>query len=115
MATLVIITHYRAELNLEKLGLPITAFISIKSFGQCCNEVRELLQNCPEIAECDRVTGNDHYLAKVVVTFVSHLEELVDRFIPYATVTTSIVLSTPVTRRTINADILHKNGGYKAL
>jgi Lrp/AsnC family transcriptional regulator, leucine-responsive regulatory protein len=100
-----IITGYRAELNLEKLGLPITAFISIKSFGHRCDEVRSLLQQRPEITECDRVTGNDHYLAKVVVTSVSHLEELVDRFIPFATVTTSIVLSTPVHRRIIKNDI----------
>jgi Lrp/AsnC family transcriptional regulator, leucine-responsive regulatory protein len=100
-----IITGYHAELNLEKLGLPITAFISIKSFGHRCDEVRSLLQQRPEITECDRVTGNDHYLVKVVVTSVSHLEELVDRFIPFATVTTSIVLSTPVRRQIINYDI----------
>ncbi len=100
-----IITGYHAELNLEKLGLPITAFISIKSFGHRCDEVRSLLQQRPEIIECDRVTGNDHYLAKVVVTDVSHLEELVDRFIPFATVTTSIVLSTPVSRQVINHNI----------
>jgi Lrp/AsnC family transcriptional regulator, leucine-responsive regulatory protein len=100
-----IITGYHAELNLEKLGLPITAFISIKSFGHRCDEVRSLLQERPEIIECDRVTGNDHYLVKVVVNSVSHLEELVDRFIPFATVTTSIVLSTPVRRKIINHDI----------
>jgi Lrp/AsnC family transcriptional regulator, leucine-responsive regulatory protein len=100
-----IITGYHAELNLEKLGLPITAFISIKSFGHRCDEVRSLLQQRPEITECDRVTGNDHYLAKVLVRSVSHLEELVDRFIPFATVTTSIVLSTPVHRRIIKNDI----------
>ncbi len=100
-----IIAGYHAELNLEKLGLPITAFISIKSFGHRCDEVRSLLQERSEIIECDRVTGNDHYLAKVLVTNVSHLEKLVDRFIPFATVTTSIVLSTPVRRRIINSDI----------
>jgi DNA-binding Lrp family transcriptional regulator len=55
-----IVAGYRAELNLEKLGLPITAFISIKSFGHRCDEVRSLLQERPEIIECDRVTGNDH-------------------------------------------------------
>lgn len=100
-----IIVRYSAKLNLEKLGLPITAFISIKSFGHCCSEVRQLLRDRPEIVECYRVTGNDHYFAKVVVTDVSHLEQLVDCFIPYATVATSIVLSTPVNGRIINNDI----------
>lgn len=71
--------------------------------------MRSLLQECPEIIECDRVTGNDHYLAKVVVVNISHLQELIDRFIPFATVTTSIVLSTPVDRRIIKNDIFPKS------
>lgn len=97
-----IITGYRASLNLEKLGLPIAAFITIKSFGHRCDEVRALMQECPEVLASYRVAGNDHYLVKVAVTSVSHLEQLVDRFIPYATVTTSIVLSVPVAGRTID-------------
>lgn len=97
-----IITGYRAELNLEKLGLALTAFISIKSFGHRCNEIRTLMQERPEVLACYRVAGNDHYLVKVAVTSVSHLEQLVDRFIPYATVSTSIVLSVPVAKRTID-------------
>ncbi|NEU77314.1 Lrp/AsnC family transcriptional regulator [Hassallia byssoidea VB512170] len=100
-----VITRYRAELNLEKLGLPIMAFITIKSFGHRCDEVRSLLRECPEIESCYRVTGSDHYLAKVSVTSISHLEQLVDRFIPFATVTTSIVLSVPVVGRTIDQGI----------
>ena len=100
-----VITRYRAELDLEKLGLPIVAFITLKSFGHRCEEVKSLLHESLEVRACYRVTGSDHYLAKVSVTSVSHLEQLVDRFIPYATVTTSIVLSTLFTQRAINHDI----------
>jgi Lrp/AsnC family transcriptional regulator, leucine-responsive regulatory protein len=45
------------------------------------------------------------YLAQVLVTSVSHLEQLIDRFIPYATITTFIVLSTPFAGRTIDNGI----------
>jgi Lrp/AsnC family transcriptional regulator, leucine-responsive regulatory protein len=100
-----IITRYRAELNLEKLGLPIMAFIYINPFGHTCDEVRSLLYECREVISCYRVTGNDRYLAQVSVTSVSHLEQLIDRFIPYATITTSIVLSTPFAGRTIDNGI----------
>ncbi len=100
-----VITRYRAELDLKKLGLPIVAFLTLKSFGHTCEEVKSLLHECLEIRGCYRVTGSDHYLAKVSVTSVNHLEQLVDRFIPYATVTTSIVLSTPFTERAIDNDI----------
>jgi Lrp/AsnC family transcriptional regulator, leucine-responsive regulatory protein len=104
-----IITHYRAELDLEKLGLAIAAFISIKSFGHRCDEIRTLLQDLPEIEACYRITGSDHYLVKVVVASVKHLEQLVDRFIPFATVTTSVVLSVPVARRTISSAVFPKS------
>lgn len=100
-----IITSYRAELDLEKLGLPIIALVTIKSFGHSCEEVRSLLHKLSEVQSCYRVTGSDHYLAKVAVTSVSHLEQLVDRFIPYSTVTTSIVLSTPISGRIIDDNI----------
>lgn len=97
-----IIAGYRAELNLEKLGLPISAFLTIRSFGHRCEKIRSLIQDCPEVQSCYRVTGSDHYLVKIVVTSVNHLEQLVDLFIPYATVATSIVLSVPVTGRIID-------------
>ena len=100
-----VITHYRAELNLEKLGLPIMAFVTLKSFADKCDELKVLLHECPEIQSCYRVTGSDHYLAKVSVTSVGHLERFVDRFIPYATITTSIVLSTTFAGRAIGKDI----------
>jgi Lrp/AsnC family transcriptional regulator, leucine-responsive regulatory protein len=103
-----IITRYRAELNLDELGLPIAAFITIKSFGHRCDQIRALLQESPEVEACYRVTGSDHYLVKVVVISISHLEQLVDRFIPYATVSTSVVLSVPVARRTISEAIFQK-------
>lgn len=103
-----IITGYQAKLNLDKLELFITAFITIKAFGEGCYRMRSLLQESPEVLSCYRVAGNDHYLVKVAVTSVSHLEQVVDRFIPYATVTTSIVLSVPIAERTISVAIFPK-------
>jgi Lrp/AsnC family leucine-responsive transcriptional regulator len=104
-----IITRYRAELDLEKLGLPILAFIHINPAGHSCEEVRSLLHKLSEIQSCYRITGSDRYLAKVSVTSVNHLEQLVDRFIPYSTVTTSIVLSTPISGRIIDGDIIERS------
>ncbi|VEP12605.1 AsnC family transcriptional regulator [Hyella patelloides LEGE 07179] len=100
-----IITRYRAELNLEKLGLSIMAFVTFRSFPDKCEELKLLLHESPEVQSSYRITGSDHYLAKVSVTSVGHLEQLVDRFITYSTVTTSIVLSTPISGRVIDDEI----------
>ncbi|MGD2180757.1 Lrp/AsnC family transcriptional regulator [Lusitaniella coriacea] len=100
-----IITRYRAELDLEKLGLLITAFVTFRSFPDKCDELKQLLNETPEVQSSYRITGSDHYIARVSVTSVGHLEQLVDRFIPYATITTSIVLSKPFAERAIGKDI----------
>jgi len=52
--------------------------------------------------ECHRITGNDSYIMKVAVADVAHLEALLDRLTPYGDLTTSIVLSSPVMRRSIS-------------
>ena len=38
-----------------------------------------LLRASPEVEAGDRVTGGDHWLVKVAVISISHLEQLVDR------------------------------------
>jgi Lrp/AsnC family transcriptional regulator, leucine-responsive regulatory protein len=95
-----IITGYRAEVNLEKLGLPIIAFMRVVSTPGQCSQVSPAFNKLPEVLECHRVTGSDDYLLKVAVSSVTHLEELIDK-VPHYQVTTLIVLSSPVTRRTI--------------
>lgn len=100
-----IITRYRVELNLEKLGLPILAFVTFRAFPDKCEELKLLLHESPEVRSSYRITGSDHYLAKVSVAYIGHLEQLVDRFIPYATITTSIVLSTTFEERAVDKDV----------
>ena len=50
-------------------------------------ELKLLLRERPKVQSCYQVTGSDHYLAKSQVIYCSgHLEQLIDRFIPYATI-----------------------------
>ncbi|MUG92903.1 winged helix-turn-helix transcriptional regulator [Scytonema sp. UIC 10036] len=100
-----IITRYRAELNLEKLGLTLTAFIQINSVGKECVEITTLAKQLPEVLECYRVTGSVRYIMKVAVSSIKHLETLMDRLVPHGTVTTSVVLSAPVNRRSIEQEL----------
>jgi Lrp/AsnC family leucine-responsive transcriptional regulator len=61
--------------------------------------VAALLADIPEIVECDRVTGEDCFIAKVYVARIEDLERVIDRLIPYAQTNTSIIQSSPVLRR----------------
>lgn len=96
-----VITGYHAEVNPEKVGLPITAFMRMNIVGNMTPKLTALLKELPEITECHRGTGGDSFIMKVNVASVHHLERLIDLLLPFGMTTTSIVLSSPVTRRFI--------------
>ena len=59
----------------------------------------ELARERSEIVECHRITGEDCFFMKAHLRDVEHLEELIDRFVPYGQTTTSIMQSSPVPGR----------------
>jgi Lrp/AsnC family leucine-responsive transcriptional regulator len=102
-----IITGYRATINLEKVGFPITAFVRINA-GEFCARMGNVVQDIPEIIEYHRVTGGDSGIMKIVVSSVAHLEEVINRLASFGTTTTSIVLSNPLKGRVISRDMLYQ-------
>ena len=97
-----IISGYHAEINRSKLGFPITAIIRMSTFpGDHCNRFTASVRELPEVLECSRVTGSDSMIIKVMASSVEHLETLIDHLSEQGNITTSMVLSTPVERRTI--------------
>jgi Lrp/AsnC family leucine-responsive transcriptional regulator len=93
-----IITGYHAEINAEKIGRPITAFIRMNMMGNA-PKLTALLKEMPEIIECHRGTGGDSFILKASLASVHHLEKLIDRLLPFGMTTTSIVLSSPIVKR----------------
>jgi len=97
-----IISGYRAEVNTAKIGYPITAIIRISlSPGERCTRLSASAQEIPEVLECYRVAGSDSLIMKIMASSIEHLESLIDRLSEYGLLTTSIVLSTLVSRRIV--------------
>ena len=94
-----IISGYHAEINLEKVGLPVMAFIRMSTPGQNSTRIATLLRDMPEILECYRLTGSEAFIMKVCVPTVKQLEVLIDQLSQYGQPTTSLVLSIPLTGR----------------
>lgn len=94
-----IITGYHASINPAKIGLVITAVMRLSGVKERTAQLSALVMATPEVLECHRLTGNDSYVMRVVASSISHLEHLIDIFIPYGEVTTSLVLSSPVVGR----------------
>lgn len=96
-----IITGYRAEIDYSKVGCNILAFIRVNVVGDLLPRIMKVARDLPEVLECYRITGADSFIMKVGVESVDELEKLIDRLTPYVATTTSVVLSSIVTRRVI--------------
>lgn len=94
-----VITGYSANLAPEALGLLIAAWLRIRPLPGALPQVTETIRGIPEITECDRITGEDCFLAKAHVESVADLERIIDLIIPHAMTNTSIIQSSPVKRR----------------
>ena len=96
-----VISGYHAAINPASVGYTVLAFIRIGSTGQNCSRCAEAIKDIQEVLECHRVTGSDSFFLKVIVPSINHLEALIDQLQPYGETTTTLVLSSAVTRRTI--------------
>ena len=94
-----VIDGYSARIDPAALGLPIAAWLRIRPIPGQLPRVADLLRDLPDIVECDRVTGEDCFIARAHVASVEDLERLIDKIIPFATTNTSIIQSSPVPRR----------------
>jgi Lrp/AsnC family leucine-responsive transcriptional regulator len=94
-----VITGFTVRLDPSALGLGIGAYIRIRPAMGELQRVAGLVTDIAEIIECDRVTGEDCFVAKVFVPRIDDLERVIDKLLPYAQTNTSIIQSSPVQRR----------------
>jgi Lrp/AsnC family leucine-responsive transcriptional regulator len=94
-----VIRGYHADVDPRALGYDLGVILRIRPAARMIPKVAELAQRTPEVTECHRVTGDDCFIIRLHVRDVLHLEELIDRFVPYGQTTTSIMQSSPVPGR----------------
>lgn len=94
-----VIEGYTLTIDPKALGLPLAAWLRIRPIPGQFHKVAKILQRLPEIVECDRITGEDCFIARAHVRSMDDLEKLIDQVIPYAMTNTSIIQSSPVKRR----------------
>jgi Lrp/AsnC family leucine-responsive transcriptional regulator len=96
-----LITGYRVEIDRQKVGLPVSAYIRVRVIGNSISRFIAVAREMPEVYECHHIAGEDTFLLKVCVPTSEALENTIKKFMPYVTTTTMLVLSSPVTRRAI--------------
>ena len=94
-----IITGYRTEVDPRALGFALSVVLRVRPAPRQLAKVGEVARESAEIVECHRITGEDCFFMKLHVRDVGHLEEVIDRFLPFGQTTTSIIQSSPVAAR----------------
>ena len=99
-----LIIGYGASINHDEIGLPLTAFISIRPIDPSQpDDSPDRLRDVHEIESCWSVAGEESYILKIRVATPGHLEDLLARIRAAANVSTrtTIVLSTPYENRPV--------------
>ncbi|MNV49648.1 AsnC family protein [compost metagenome] len=61
--------------------------------------VEQLIRDTPEFCECDKVTGDDCFVARVFVRSIEQLDGVLDRIADKAQTNTAIVKAQTIRRR----------------
>jgi len=92
------IRGYSANVNADEIGLPLTAFVSIKPIDPAApDDAPDRLTHLAAIEACHSVAGDESYILKVRVQDPGALEVLLQEIRAAANVSTrtTVVLSTP--------------------
>lgn len=100
-----VILGYRPVLDPNRLGVPILAVIRVNARADAVKTIDEIVLDIPEIIECHRVTGSDSHVIRARLRSTQHLEELLEKLLPFGDTITNIVTSSPVYRRPLSRSV----------
>jgi Lrp/AsnC family leucine-responsive transcriptional regulator len=90
-----IISGYSVKLNYKKLGLPVLAFINLELAPARKPEFYPFISACPNVIECNCVTGHYSMLIKVAFDTTENLDHFINQLQEFGATETQIVFSTP--------------------
>lgn len=93
------IRGYTIVIDPNVFGLGTSAFVRMNAMPGQARKLEQMIDDAPEVVELHQVTGEDCFLAKVVVSDVHELKIVVDRFQTCSSADPAIILCSPVPRR----------------
>ncbi len=94
-----ILAGYTIDVDPAALGYLLQAIVRVRPLPGQLHRVEKLIREIPEFTECDKITGEDCYIARLQVRSMAQLDAILDRLADRAETHTAIVKSTPVRRR----------------
>jgi Lrp/AsnC family leucine-responsive transcriptional regulator len=94
-----VIRAFTVEVDPQALGYTLQAIVRITPRPGLFQQVQRMVEEIPQFSECDKVTGDDCFIARLHVRSIDQLDEIVDRIGEKAETHTVIVKSQPLKRR----------------
>ncbi len=105
-----IISGYHAAVDPISLGFHITAFIHMALDPKQKPEFYPFIDSCPNVLECDCVTGAYSMLIKVCFPSTLELDSFIGQLQKFGNTETQIVFSTPVQPRGVDINAMEQQG-----
>ncbi|UXN70435.1 Lrp/AsnC family transcriptional regulator [Devosia neptuniae] len=94
-----VIRGFTLDLDSKALGYSLQAIVRIKPLPGKLHIVQKLIEDIPQITECDKVTGDDCFVARLQLRSIEQLDGILDQIADKAETSTAIVKAQPVKRR----------------
>jgi Lrp/AsnC family leucine-responsive transcriptional regulator len=94
-----VIRAYTIDVNPIALGHSVQAIVRIRPLPGRVHAAQQLVAARAEVVECDKVTGDDCFVARIFATSMDHLDEIVDSIATESTTSTAIVKTQLIQRR----------------
>ncbi|MCA0278010.1 MAG: Lrp/AsnC family transcriptional regulator [Proteobacteria bacterium] len=94
-----VIRAFTIEVDPAALGYTLQAIVRIRPLPGKLHMVQDLIQQIAQFSECDKVTGDDCFVARLHIRSIDELDKILDRIADKAETSSSIVKAQPVKRR----------------
>jgi len=94
-----VLTGYTVLVDPKAFGYLLQAIVRIRPLPGQLHTVERQIQAIPQFTECDKVTGEDCFIARLNVRSMEQLDTILDKLANLAETNTAIVKTTPVKPR----------------
>jgi len=94
-----IIRAFTLDVDARALGYQIRALVRIRPLPGKLHVVERLIQDTPQFIECDKITGDDPFLARLVVHSIEEMDDVLEALSDHAVTSTAVIKGTSVARR----------------
>lgn len=94
-----VVRGFTVDVDTRAIGYEIRAMVRIRPLPGKLHLVEKLIQEQPKFVECDKITGDDPFLARLVVHSIEQLDDVLESLSEHAVTSTAVIKGTSVKRR----------------